>query len=260
MEAAHLDRPHSLSLLAAKAFAEDGDIHFPASVFLPEIKPLDVFTSYFCSKSYGISAHQTLKYPAAVCRHRTVTASTTGTGSKDNTESTAGNMTANSTYSHLSNTPSWLTLQEDETVIWSGKPRTLPLAPRLSIPVFISIILLWLILTSALTGGLLWLGVAGFVGFLLEAFWVWLNYTSTQYVITNTGLYERQGIFSRTLTHVRMNRIQNTQFQQSVFGRLFGYGKLSIDTAGTPRQELKFKCIPSSDGITELISRQLTED
>lgn len=189
-----------------------------------------------------------------------MTASTTGIGSKGNAASASGNGNDAGERYQPSESDSWLNLRGDEEVQWHGQPRVLPIAPRLLIPVSLSLILLWAIRTYALSGVVLLVSGALIAGCFAVTLWVWRKHASVHYVITNCGMYERRGVFSKTVTHIHLNRIQNTQFRQSVYGRLFGYGDVSIYTAGTSVKELEYECVSSPGEIDSLVSRQLGEN
>ncbi|MWG34058.1 PH domain-containing protein [Halomarina oriensis] len=154
--------------------------------------------------------------------------------------------------------PEWVTLGEGEEVVWSGTPSLL-VAVR-----------------SLLVGALL--VVAGIVvyGFLLtpefEFRWVaWLliplgmlvvavayvHHRSTRYVITTNEVYRKEGLLSRQVTSLRLDRIQNTSFEQSLLERLLSFGDVRVDTAGTGGTEITFEAVSDPQEVSGLLTEQL---
>jgi uncharacterized membrane protein YdbT with pleckstrin-like domain len=53
------------------------------------------------------------------------------------------------------------------------------------------------------------------------------------WVITDRRLVDRQGIISRTVKESPYEKIHNASYTQGLWGRLFGYGDLRVQTAST---------------------------
>jgi uncharacterized membrane protein YdbT with pleckstrin-like domain len=96
---------------------------------------------------------------------------------------------------------------------------------------------------------------------LLGVPFAYLRITNTDYVVTNKSLYVKKGILSTNIETVDLDRIQNTEFNQSFWGKQFGYGKILISTAGSSGAEITFDGIPDAttvrNRITELRNKRL---
>jgi len=132
----------------------------------------------------------------------------------------------------------WLTLDDDEEILWSGKPATEEMygAYLVGVPLI-------------LLAGLGLLIIAG----------TYLTRANTDYVVTTESLYVKSGVFSTNIETVDLDRIQNTEYNRSFWGKQFGYGSISISTAGSSGAEISFDGIPDApavrDHVTELQRR-----
>jgi uncharacterized membrane protein YdbT with pleckstrin-like domain len=154
----------------------------------------------------------------------------------------------------MSVAPDWVTLTADEQVLWSGHPSHF-LAVRsllggLALAVF-GVVL------AALVPALSWFPLVLVpVGVLVVVAGV-VSHRSTAYVITSAEVYEKTGLFSRTVTNLRLDRIQNTTFAQSFTERLLGYGDVRVDTAGSGGTELVLRAVPDPSGVNAVLTEQL---
>jgi len=73
---------------------------------------------------------------------------------------------------------------------------------------------------------LLFLGGLGFFGF------TYLQWTTTNFVVTNERLVSRKGVFSKEGIEIPLDRINTVFFKQSIFERIIGAGDLGIESAG----------------------------
>lgn len=188
-----------------------------------------------------------------------MSASTSDAGEGANTPNSDEGEDARSPVMQKRRKDSWLNLRENEEVVWDGQPHVYPILHWVISPVILCAILVWAVRTYELSGLLLFgcIAVGGIA--LGTAVWIYLKRASIQYVLTNFGLYERRGVFSEVVTHVHLNRIQNTQYRMSAFGRYIGYGDVWVYTAGTSMRELKCETIPEPGEVDKIISHQLDE-
>jgi uncharacterized membrane protein YdbT with pleckstrin-like domain len=137
--------------------------------------------------------------------------------------------------------PEWLSLDPGEEVVWMGRP---------AFETLYGTILSGLLLTVVLIGFLILLGVP----------FAYLRIQNTDYVVTTESLYVKSGIFSTNIETVDLDRIQNTEYNRSFWGKQFDYGSISISTAGSSGAEISFDGIPDApavrDRITELQRRR----
>jgi uncharacterized membrane protein YdbT with pleckstrin-like domain len=132
-------------------------------------------------------------------------------------------------------TADWLTLDEDEEIVWSGKPHESSLIPALVVGLPLSLVLIGLFI------------IAG----------AYLQRENTQYVVTTDGLYKKTGVLSRDVQRIDFGKVQNTSYSQGFFGSRFGYGNVDISTAGGSGIEMQFRSVPEPREVQELINKRV---
>ena len=97
---------------------------------------------------------------------------------------------------------------------------------KLVLPVFV-----WIIAAILL----IWL--AGTTGFIITLFaglypiYEYLNYKNNLWCITNMRVVDESGFFSRYSKESPLDKINNVEYEQSFWGRIFGFGDVDIQTA-----------------------------
>lgn len=129
----------------------------------------------------------------------------------------------------------WLTLDEDEEIVWSGNPHKSSLIPALVIGVPLSLLLVGLFI------------IAG----------AYLQRENTQYVVTTDALYKKTGVLSRDVQRINFGKVQNTSYSQGFFGSQFGYGNVDVSTAGGSGVEMQFRSVPDPRQVQELINKRV---
>lgn len=166
--------------------------------------------------------------------------------------------------------PDWVTLTEGEEVVWRGGPATIRIAEELAGEAVLIVAGLWLAVVqpAAVFGvGLppvpvIPLGLAG-IGLVLVAFGVvsvivtYLRFRAVDYLITTEELYHKRGLLSRSVKNLRLERVQDTGFTQTVFQRLFDYGNVHVSTAGGGGVELRFQNVDGPATVNGIIAEQL---
>lgn len=135
-------------------------------------------------------------------------------------------------------TLNWLTLSEEERVVWIGKPHESSLVPALLIGVPLSILIVGLFIIAA----------------------AYLHRENTQYVVTTDALYKKAGVLSRDVQRIDFGKVQNTSYSQGFFGSQFGYGNVDISTAGGSGVEMQFQSVPEPRQVQELINQRVKTD
>jgi uncharacterized membrane protein YdbT with pleckstrin-like domain len=79
------------------------------------------------------------------------------------------------------------------------------------------------VLTVAAIAGLL--GAIGWIGFVL---WDWRN---QEWLITTRRVMRAEGVLNKSVSDTSLEKINDARLDQSVFGRIFGFGTLDILTA-----------------------------
>lgn len=129
----------------------------------------------------------------------------------------------------------WLTLDEDETIVWSAKPHESSLIPALVVGIPLSVVLI----------GLFIIGGAYF------------HRENTRYVVTTEALYKKTGIISRDVQRIDFGKVQNTSYSQGFFGAQFGYGTVEVSTAGGSGVEMQFQSVPEPRAVQERINKRI---
>jgi uncharacterized membrane protein YdbT with pleckstrin-like domain len=129
----------------------------------------------------------------------------------------------------------WLSLEDGESIQWASTPHQYSILPALAIGIPLSIILIGIPIVVA----------------------SYLQYTNTNYVVTNRGLYSKRGVLSRDVQQIGFDKVQNISYSQSALGSYFGYGSVDVSTAGGSGIELQFQSIPNPAAVQELIAREI---
>lgn len=130
----------------------------------------------------------------------------------------------------------WLSLEPGEEVEWVGEPTKMRLVGT--------------VITGVVTIPFI-IGLFILLGGLSE----YLTIKHTHYVVTNRSLYVKKGVTSTNIESVDLDRIQNTEFTQSFWGKQFGFGTIEISTAGSAGADISFDDVENAREIRELISR-----
>ncbi|OZI08143.1 hypothetical protein BWI93_10815 [Siphonobacter sp. BAB-5385] len=64
----------------------------------------------------------------------------------------------------------------------------------------------------------------------------WIKRSSDEFVITNKRLVIKTGFISRDTIELNLNKVESIQVEQSVWGRMFGFGTVSIHGTGETSQ------------------------
>jgi uncharacterized membrane protein YdbT with pleckstrin-like domain len=129
----------------------------------------------------------------------------------------------------------WLTLDDDEELLWSSRPHRSSLVPALVVGIPLSIVLIGIPIVVA----------------------AYLTYTNTHYVVTDEGLYKKTGILSRDVQKIGFEKVQNTSYSQGAIGSYFGYGNVDVSTAGSGGVEMRFRSVPDPAGVQRQINQQI---
>ena len=85
---------------------------------------------------------------------------------------------------------------------------------------------------SGIFGQLLgWVVLALFIGGIAVAVWTALRYINQEYVLTNRRVIQVEGVLNRNSTDSSLEKINDAVLTQSIFGRMFDYGDLTVLTA-----------------------------
>jgi uncharacterized membrane protein YdbT with pleckstrin-like domain len=124
------------------------------------------------------------------------------------------------------------------------------------IPLFLALIL---ILAKTTGDTRKWLMVVWGIIALVWAGWLALKYLQwnfTHFVVTSDRVVYRTGVLSKRGVEIPMDRINNINFNQSIWERLIGAGDLEIESAGKDGQS-RFEDVWHPDGVQQELYRQM---
>lgn len=133
----------------------------------------------------------------------------------------------------------WLTLDDDEQILWDTSP-----AIESHLPRFLAAIPF-----------ILFFGL----GLLLIAYY-YLVLKNIDYVLTTKAIYRKQGLYSRSVQKIPVANIQDTGFTESAFGRFFGYGALEISTAGGGGVEMRLDGVEDPQHVQSILNKHMNPD
>jgi uncharacterized membrane protein YdbT with pleckstrin-like domain len=92
-----------------------------------------------------------------------------------------------------------------------------------------------------------------------SAIWLigrYLKWTTTSFVITSHRLIFRTGVIAKSGIEIPLERVNNVNFNQSVFERMVGAGDLLIESGGEDGQS-RFSDVRHPDRVQRLINSQM---
>lgn len=78
---------------------------------------------------------------------------------------------------------------------------------------------------------------------------------STTYTITDRRLNIRRGIVSREVQETRLERVQNVNYQQSIYQRLMQIGDVDFDTAAGDDYNFVFAGVANPDDVVHRVDQ-----
>lgn len=94
---------------------------------------------------------------------------------------------------------------------------------------------------------------------ILSALWVvgrYLKWITTNFVMTSQRLIFRQGVFAKSGIEIPLDRVNNVNFNQSIFERILGAGDLLIESGGEDGQQ-RFTDIRNPEKVQNLLHAQV---
>jgi uncharacterized membrane protein YdbT with pleckstrin-like domain len=83
---------------------------------------------------------------------------------------------------------------------------------------------------------------------------VFLDWICTKYYLTNMRLIEERGIIGKRIMSIRLDKVQDVTCKFGILGRIFGFGDIEIESAGTYGKIL-FGSLPSPQRLQEEIEK-----
>lgn len=77
----------------------------------------------------------------------------------------------------------------------------------------------------------------------------------TSYIVTNKRICSKEGLFAKRKVEVDIKDIRSIETNQSILGRIFGFGNVLISTAGTGGVEVAIIGISKPNSFTAFIKK-----
>ncbi|MSO40585.1 MAG: PH domain-containing protein [Solirubrobacterales bacterium] len=143
-------------------------------------------------------------------------------------------------------------LQSGEKIIYEGHPswRAILGFYILGILIAAGIALIYSLIDSTSTAVVIFAVITAIVlvvGFIKRA--------ATRYTITDRRLNIKRGIVSRNVQETRLQRVQNVNYQQSVYQRLMQIGNVDFDTAAGDDYNFVFAGVSQPEQVVERVDR-----
>ena len=90
--------------------------------------------------------------------------------------------------------------------------------------------------------------------------WTLLETIRWKYTITNRRVFVRHGLVSVNEQTARLERVQDVTLRQSLFDRMFGVGRLAIDTAGSEGGAFEFKALTQPTQVREILDAAVRQE
>jgi uncharacterized membrane protein YdbT with pleckstrin-like domain len=113
-------------------------------------------------------------------------------------------------------------LKKDEKILLITRQHWIKLVLPFFVWLLVSVLSIWLLQTTGLIVTL----VAAFY-----PMYEYLNWKNNLWCVTNVRVVDESGFFSRYSKESPLDKINNVEYDQSIWGRLMGYGNVDIQTA-----------------------------
>jgi uncharacterized membrane protein YdbT with pleckstrin-like domain len=97
--------------------------------------------------------------------------------------------------------------------------------------------------------------IVALVGVALTVLVGFVKRIATDYVITDRRLHIKRGIISRTIQETRLVRVQNVNYNQSVFQRFLQIGDVDFDTAAGDDYNFVFSGVAEPEDVVHQVDR-----
>jgi uncharacterized membrane protein YdbT with pleckstrin-like domain len=151
----------------------------------------------------------------------------------------------------------WSPISDSEEVLHHTNPTILVYIPQIFSGVGISVSSVYIYLNYDFSY-LISLAI-----FMIGAFIIvieYIKYITVFYVLTSHRFISKKGIVRSRVTSVEYEDVENVITNQSVIGRVFGFGRVSIATAGTLTEEIVTKNIDDVHKLTQKMSSKIINE
>ncbi|MDS0298771.1 PH domain-containing protein [Halogeometricum sp. S1BR25-6] len=146
--------------------------------------------------------------------------------------------------------PDWVTLDDGETVEWTGRPRLVSAVSPLVVALFLAVGAVALVAFTRLP----WVVAAGslLLVLLVAVAGVYPVYT-TAYLVTDRAVYAKRGRRARQVTTLELDKVQDVSYRRSAVGGALGYGTVTVEIAGGG--DLSLSAVADARRAADLVGR-----
>jgi putative membrane protein len=88
----------------------------------------------------------------------------------------------------------------------------------------------------------------------LGLYFIW--WAAKKLVVTNKSVKWQSGVFNKRERVIPVNRVTDVVVHRGLFGRMLGYGNISIESAGGPGTEIVASGVQKPDAVRDTILSQ----
>ena len=143
----------------------------------------------------------------------------------------------------------WHWLGETESIVWESRPRLSTALDSLAVGLAVIVAAGWLAVAVDPR-----LAAVGLLGVPIPV-WGYLRITNTTYLVTTRSIWVKTGVLGRSVRRVSLTKVQNTAYEQSIRGSLFGYGTVTIEVAGG--RDIYFRRVDEPRPVQESIDDEI---
>jgi uncharacterized membrane protein YdbT with pleckstrin-like domain len=103
-----------------------------------------------------------------------------------------------------------------------------------------------------------WIVILFSIAILLVMLLVFLDWLCINYYLTNLRLIEERGIIGKRIIFIPLNKVQDVTCKFGILGKIFGFGDLEIESAGT-YGKIVFSFIANPEERKEEINKAILE-
>jgi uncharacterized membrane protein YdbT with pleckstrin-like domain len=130
-------------------------------------------------------------------------------------------------------------LQEDEQIRYVTNISWIIYIPGVGF-LILAVVAYW-VGTREVSAYSLWTGIAAVLAIVaaILLFSAWFRRYTTEIAVTNRRIIYKRGFISRRTIEMQMDKVESVDVDQTIWGRIFGYGDITIRGVGVGIEPLK---------------------
>jgi len=154
--------------------------------------------------------------------------------------------------------PEFLILPNEKVIFRTHPHWLIFMGPEICVGILVVLLIKYLpIILENIDPALVWkiylilVGALAFAGVV-----IFLGWLCTNYYLTNLRLIDERGIIGKRIVSIWLDRIQDVTCKFGIWGRIFGFGDIEIESAGT-YGKIIFDFVPNPRKLQEKIERTI---